>query len=82
MGEGFAEKLGGLLLCRGQAARTLDVAFDVDNAPNGKKVGGDTMVPVPINMIYNGPDGKEEGGGLKEGEEDAIHQLVHDHLNR
>ena len=51
MGEGFAEKLGGSLLCRGQAARTFDVAFVVDNAPNGKEEGGDTMVPVTINGI-------------------------------
>ena len=80
VGEGFAEKLGGSLLCRVQAARTFYVAFDVDNAPNGKDEGGDTMVPVTINMIYNGPDGKEEGGGFKEGQEDAVHQLVHDHL--
>ena len=29
---------------------------------------------------WHAPNDEEEGGGLEEGKEDAVHQLVHDHL--
>ena len=70
-------KLGGSLLCTTPAART----FDEDWAWWWWQFDDDLMM-IWWWWWWLAPNGKEEGGGLKEGKEDAVHQLVQDHLQR